>query len=252
MRMELIRVASAQASWGPAISSPGMSLELKETGRTKTDAGTQITWQLIGKGFTPDMHLTLVRWPLNQGVTNVMSGIAVDASGTAVCSGAGNDQQTPADSSAAASTTQVPSCSKTDVPGTPVTITATVARGEAVRVGLVATDRKHGAAATLVPFPIEGADKGCKIDVILGSKNAELVLIKGEGFQKDANYALGTESYGEKRPLTTTINPQGHFAAALTPWVPGHDAGDTVVYYQSSTCTPTVSFHWGKDTYKPE
>lgn len=252
MRMELIRVASAQANWGPAISAPGMSLQLKETGRTKTDAGTQITWQLIGKGFTPDMHLTLVRWPLNQGVTNVMSGIVVDASGTAVCSAASNDQQTPADSSTAASTTQAPSCSKTDVPGTPVTVTAAVAKGEAVRVGLVATDRKHGAAVSLIPFPIEGADKGCKIDVILGSKNAELILVKGEGFQKDANYTLGTESYGDKRPLTATINPQGHFTAALTPWVAGHDAGDTVVYYQSSTCTPTVSFHWGKDTYKPE
>ena len=30
------------------------------------------------------------------------------------------------------------------------------------------------------------------------------------------------------------------------------DTGDTVVYYQSDTCTPTVSFHWGKDSYKPE
>ena len=137
-------------------------------------------------------------------------------------------------------------------PGTPITITTTAARGEAVRVALIASDRKHGAAVSFVPFPIEGVDKGCKIDVLLGSKDAELVLIEGEGFKQDATYTLGSESYGQKYPLRAAISARGSFIAALTPWAPGHDTGDTTVYYQSSTCTPTVSFHWGKDTYKPE
>lgn len=256
VRLELTRIASAQANWGPAISAAGMSIELKETGRTKTAAGTQITWQLTGTGFTPDMQLTLVRWPINQGVTNVMSGITVDATGTAVCSSAAPGSaapapQAPADASQAAET-QAPPCTKTMQPGAPAIITATAAKGEAIRVALVAADHKHGAAASLVPFPLEGVDKGCKIDVVLGSKDAELILVKGEGFQKDATYTLGSESYGEKHPINVTINPQGHFTAALTPWVPGHDTGDTVVYYQSSTCSPTVSFNWGKDSYKPE
>jgi hypothetical protein len=251
MRLELARIASAQANWGPAVSAPGMSVALKETGRTKTATGTQITWQITGTGFTPDMQLTLVRWPLNQAVTDVMSGITVDATGTAVCGSAAPGPQAPADSTPAASQ-QAPSCTKTMQPGAPVTITATAAKGEAIRAALVAADHKHGAAASLVPFPLEGVDKSCKIDVILGSKDAELVLVKGEGFQKDATYTLGTESYSEKHPLTVAINPQGRFTAALTPWVPGHDTGDTVVYYQSSTCSPTVSFNWGKDSYKPE
>ena len=254
MRLQLTRIASAQANWGPAISAPGMSIALKETGRTKTATGTQIAWQLTGTGFTPDMQLTLVRWPLNQGVTNVMSGIAVDATGTAVCAAPGAAAPAPAAPADASQTAapQAPSCTKTMQPGAPITITASAAKGEAIRVGLVAPDHKHGAAVSLVPFPVEGTDKGCKIDVLLGSKDAELVLVKGEGFQKDAAYTVGTESFGEKHPINVTINPQGHFTAALTPWVPGHDAGDTVVYYQSSTCSPTVSFNWGKDSYKPE
>lgn len=252
MRLQLTRIASAQNNWGPAISTPGMSLELKETSRKDTPAGTGITWQLVGKGFTPDMQLTLVRWPLNQAVKSVMSGIVMDSNGVAVCGSAAPGLQAPGDAQAANSTPQAPSCVKTQQPGTPITITATAAKGEAIRAGLVASDRKHGAAVSYVPFPIEGADKGCKIDVLLGSKDAELVLIRGDGFQHDSTYTLGTESFGQKHPLTATINAQGHFAAALTPWVPNHDAGDTVVYYRSSTCTPTVSFHWGKDTYKPE
>ena len=251
MRMELIRVVNAQANWGPAISTPGMSLELKETGRTPAPAGTQISYQFTGKGFTPDMQLTLVRWALNQPVTKIMSGITVNSTGTAVCSGP-KPSATASQAAGATDPNAAPPCTKTIAPGTPITITTSAAKGEAIRVGLANADRKQGAAASLVPFPIEGADKGCKISVILGSKDAELVLVKGQGFHKDATYTLGTESYGEKHPLTATIDAKGNFIAAITPWIPGHDSGDTVLYYQSSTCSPTVSFHWGKATYKPE
>lgn len=247
MRIALTRVARAQANWGPAESAPGMSLQLKEMSRAKTATGTEITYQLTGKGFTPDMRFTLVRWPLNQNITQVMSGIVIDATGTAVC-GAG----APALQTAPVEAAQVPSCTKTIKPGTPIQITTTAAKGEAVRVALAAADHQHGAAVSLVPFPIEGENQGCKLQVLLGSKDAELVLVEGDGFKQDATYTLGTESWNEKHPLAVKINPQGHFVAALTPWAPNHDIGDTVVYYQSSTCTPTVSFHWGKDTYKPE
>ena len=81
-RMEIQRLAAAQNGWGPAESAPGMSLALKEVSRAKTDAGTQITYQLTGTGFTPDMKLTLVRWPLNQNAGPVMDGITVDSTGT--------------------------------------------------------------------------------------------------------------------------------------------------------------------------
>lgn len=248
IRMQLTRIASAQANWGPAMSTPGDSLELKETGRKQSGAGTEISYQLIARGFTPDMQLTLLRWPLNQPVGGVMSGVVVDSSGTAVCGGGSSVASPPANSLAF----QAPSCAKTITPGTPITITTPAAKGEAIRIGLISSDRKHAAATSVVPFPIEGADKGCKLDVILGAKDAQLVLIKGEGFQKDTSYTLGTEAFGQKNSLNATINDKGRFTAAVTPWMPGHEVGDTVVYYQSSTCTPTVQFHWGKDTYKPE
>jgi hypothetical protein len=251
VRMALTRLATEEANWGPAESTPGMSMELKETGRKNTANGTEITWQITGKGFTPDMQLTLVRWPLNQNATGVMSGIVMNATGTAVCGSAALGPQAPTEATATTDA-QVPSCAKTIAAGSPITLTSTAAKGEAVRVALISADRKHGAAVSFVPFPIEGEDKGCHIQVIRGSKDNELVLVEGDGFKKDATYTLGTESYGDKRPLAVTINAQGRFIGAVTPWVPNHDSGDTVVYYQSSTCTPTVSFHWGKDTYKPE
>jgi hypothetical protein len=252
LRMALTRLADMQANWGPPESAPGMSLELKETARSTTAAGTEITYQMTSKGFTPDMQLTLVRWPLGQKITEVMSGIVMNAAGTAVCGIAAPGPPAPTDSSPSAAANQAPSCTKLMKPGTPIAITTTAAKGEAVRVALIAADHKHGAAVSLVPFPIEAASNGCRLQVILGSRDAGLVLIEGDGFKQDKTYTLGTETFGEKHAVIATIDPKGHFAAALTPWVPGHDTGDTVIYYQSTTCTPTISFHWGKGTYKPE
>jgi hypothetical protein len=212
-----------------------MALTLKEIGRTKTADGTQITYQLHGTGFTPEIRLSLVRWPLNQNIATVMDGITIDSSGTAICD-----------------TLAAGSCTKTMQAGAPVEVKATVAKGEAVRVALVAADKKHGAAVSLVPFPIESEDRGCKLQVIRGAKNDELVLVEGDGFGAAPNFAGGSESFGEKHPINAKPNQNGHFVVAMTPWVAGHDEGDTVVYAQTDTCSPTVSFHWGKDTYKAE
>ncbi len=250
-RMALSRLATAEANWGPPESAPGMSIDLKETGRKTTPGGTELEYQITGKGFTPDMQLTLLRWPLNGAVTKILSGIVVNADGIAVCGIAAPGPSAPTTANPATSA-EAPSCAKIMKPGEPITVTTTAAKGEAIRIALVAPDHKHGAAVSYVPFPIAGRNNGCSIQVVLGSKNADLVLIKGEGFKPDKTYALGTESFSQKRPLMATINAQGKFVAALTPWVPGHDTGDTVVYYQSSTCTPTVDFTWGKDTYKPQ
>lgn len=256
IRQGLINLARAEASWGPPDSAKGMALALKETGRTKNAAGaTEISYQITGTGFTPDMQLTLWRWPLDDKVEQVMSGIVVDGSGTAVCGVPGPGPSAPTDAagaSAKAAEVKVPPCINSMKPGAPIQIEATAAKGEPVRVALVAADHKHGAAVSEIPFPIEGTDRGCKLDVILGSKNAELVLIEGHGFKQDKTFSLGTEVFGQKHPMQASPAVNGSFVAALTPWVPGHEAGDTTVYYTSSTCTPTVNFHWGKETYKPE
>lgn len=254
IRMALSRLASMQASWGKPMSAPGMSLTLKQIDRKQTPTGTELTYNLIGAGFTPDMQLTLLRWPLDHQIESVMSGIVVNADGTAVCGIAAPGPSAPTDAHSAAATAaaigKVPSCTRTMKPGTPIAITATVARGEAIRVALVASDQKHGAAGSIIPFPIEGQDKGCKLDVVLGSKNADLVLIEGYGFKQDTTYTLGAETYGQKSGLKAAINSEGHFATAFLPSVPGHADGSSVVYYQSGTCTPTVSFNWGADAYK--
>jgi hypothetical protein len=264
-RAQIARLASSLANWGPKASSPGLNLTMKETAREKGALDTLITYRLQATGFAPGTRLTLLRWPLNQGVVAVMNGIVIDASGTAVCGAPAAATNTPlapnadagktaADTQAAAqsATPAVPPCTKTMQVNAPVEITTAAAKGEAIRLALIAEDRKNGAAASAVPFPVVGENNGCKLEVLLGSKDAELVLIEGSGFKADTSFTMGAETFGQKASLGAKPDAQGHFVAAMTPFVQGHDSGDTVVYYQSSVCTPTVSFHWGKGSYKAE
>jgi len=263
-RAQIQHVAAAMANWGPKTSSPGITLMMKEVKRDKAASGTLLTYRLSAAGFAPGTRLILLRWPLNQGVIQVMSGIVIDASGTAVCgasdlslsapsaTGSGSAANSIAGSEGAPGTSNVPACAKTMQPNAPVEITTTAAKGEAIRVGLLADDKKTGAAASVIPFPIVSEDKGCKLEVLLGSKDGELVLIVGDGFKPDVPFTAGTETFGQKMSLAAKPNAEGHFVAAMTPFVEGHDTGDTVIYYQSAACTPTVSFHWGKGSYKAE
>ena len=264
-RAQIQQLAISEAAWGPKASSPGVDLTMKETGRQKAETGTMVTYRLSAKGFAPGARLVLLRWPLNQGVAAVMDGIVIDASGNAVCAApapASNAPSAPAEGSnppgkgqgaaAPAAPLHATPCTNTMQPNAPVEITTTAAKGEAVRVALVSEDRKSGAAASAVPFPETGEDRGCKLQVLLGSKDAELVLIEGDGFKPDMPFTLGAETFGQKVMLGAKPDPQGHFVAAMTPYVAGHDSGDTVVFYQSDVCSPTVSFHWGKGSYKAE
>src|ERR1700757_1003394 len=84
-RAQISRVALAMANWGPKASSPGVTLTMKEVSREKVASGTMLTYRLTANGFAPGTRLTLLRWPLNQGVTPVMNGTVIDASGTVVC-----------------------------------------------------------------------------------------------------------------------------------------------------------------------
>jgi hypothetical protein len=298
-RAQIVRVASAQANWGPRASTKGITLTMKETGRTKAVAGTIITYRLATTGFAPGTRLVLLRWPLNQNVTPLMDGIALDASGTAICAGpaapaaatapsspnapgtsapgtadqgtsapgtstdanaaaaasgstSGSAQETASGPATAPRPTGPASCVATMKVGDPIEVTTTAAKGEAIRLALVSEDRKTGGATSAIPFPVEGKDKGCTLQVLLGSKDAELVLIEGDGFTPSAPFTMGAETFGEKTSITAKPDAQGHLVAAMTPYIPGHDSGDTVVYYQSDPCTPTLSFHWGKGNYKAE
>jgi len=296
--MQIQRLANMEAQWGPEASTPGMSIELKEVGRTKgADGATQIAWQITGKGFPTDQKLNLTRWPLDAKPQVVMSGIQFDGQGTAVCTAppipaAGAQGDTTQGLAAAAKSPshpnaepsapdpstdvppQPPSCAATTRPGQPVEIRAEVAPGEAVRVALIGQREKDGkpaqfgAATDPVPFPMQNTDKGCTLQVVRGLKNAAMVLVEGTGFPANTTLKVDTATGTLTRAITARTNANGRFVIAALPALDGKDEGDMTVHMGGvvqipsleapktpvpvSTCNPTVSFHWGKDSYKPQ
>lgn len=267
------RLASLQARWGPEMSTPGTAVALVEAGRTKGAAGTELTYHITGSGFAAGETFTLVRWPLNAEAENVMSGLTLDASGMAVCT-----SPAPAAVAAAAAPNApgsapagptAPNCTTKMEVNQPVEVHATVAAGEPVRVALVSDDHKNGAAVTTVPFPIANEDQGCRLQVLLGMKDATMVLIEGTGFPANTPLRLETTTAGHARILNPKTTPDGRLVSVDLPGVKGQTSGETTVKFAGishmpsletektpapadPTCAPAVTFHWGAGSYKVE
>lgn len=233
------RIATMEARWGAPMSTPGISVSMKEVSRTKTPEGTQITYQISGTGFTPGEKLSLIRWPLDGSVTTTMDGLTVSSGGQTICA--------KADAGSDAS-----ACGNSMQADQPLEVKAVAAPGEAIRIALLDSEQKRGAATSVVPYPMSGADKGCKLQLMLGLKNAALVLIEGDGFPPNATITLHTESWGLKQAITTKSNAEGHLITATMSGVKGHDSGETTISYEGTTCAPSLKYAWGADSYKAQ
>ncbi|MGC2638561.1 MAG: hypothetical protein WA294_15370 [Acidobacteriaceae bacterium] len=262
-----LRLASLQAHWGAEMSTPGLSMSLVETGRAKTaDGATQISYHITASGFTPGDSLSLIRWPLNEQAQKVISGLALTADGTLICA-APQANPTPTAPSTAPSGPTAPSCTTTMKPSDPVLIQATVAQGEAIRVAVVDDDRSRGAAASVVPFPLAGQDQGCKLSIIIGLKDASMVLVEGTGFPPNTPLKLESITGSNTRQLSPRTNADGRLVVVDLPESKGAASGTTTVRFSGvthfptledsrnpaqpdPTCSPSVTYPWGKGAYK--
>jgi hypothetical protein len=259
-----VRLASIQAQWGAGMSTPGLSMSLVEVGRTKsTDGATEFTYHVTASGFTPGDTLSLIRWPLNEQAHKIISGLTLTPEGLAVC---GAQASTPSAPSTAPSGPSAPSCTTTMKPNDPLAITATAAPGEPIRVALIDDDRSRGAAATLVPFPLANEDQNCKLQVLLGIRDASMVLVEGTGFPPRTPLKVDSTTGTHTRTLHPVTNADGYFVTLDLPETNGQAAGTTTVRFAGvnhqptledtkaakpdPTCAPSVTFPWGKGTYK--
>lgn len=285
-----LRIANLTARWGPAMSTPGVAISLVEAGRTKTAAGaTQLTYRISGSGFRAGERLNLVRWPLGDSVRPAMSGIVLNAQGIAVCGGPEPVQAPPSAQPATSATGSStppqqpasqplpPSCADTLQANQPIEIQATAAPGEAIRVALIGEDRSNGAAAQAVPFPIANTDRSCSLQVLLGMKTADMVVVEGTGFPPNSAIRLETVTGTNTRTLNAKTDAAGKMAMAVLPAVAGQTSGTTTVRYAGvvapttagatptttapatppaapadGSCAPAVSFPWGPNSYKPQ
>ena len=267
------RLASLQAHWGPDMSTPGLSIALTEVLREKMPNGTtRISYHITGTGFAPSDRLSLVRWPLDSQSHLVMSGIGFDSTGTAICAPAeptvpSAPTQAGTASAPPANLPAAPSCRDAMQVNQPVVVEATAAAGEPIRVALISADRKHGAAATAVPFPISDEDKGCRLSVMLSLRDAGMVLVDGSGFPPNTPLEMEAVTGADTRTLHPRSDRSGGFIIIVLPTEKGQTEGETTVRFAGVNhfpslnatsapapvdpeCRPAVTFHWGKGTYK--
>lgn len=228
------KLARNQANWGPASSTPGYSLAAIDKGHKSSPEGTQVTFSLHAKGFQPGDSLKLFRWPLDAPLKLVASGLTVDSSGQLICPEISQGN-----------------CLSSMQPGDPVHVKEIAARGEPLRLAIGTPNGKKRAETTIIPFPLEDTSNSCKLEVILGAKNASLVLLEGAGFPASTKVELHIVSFGRDQPVTTTTTARGGLIVAVLPEIAGHSSGTTKISYKGSNCSPSLSFPWGKGSYHP-
>lgn len=228
------KLARDQANWGPAMSTPGTSLALIGKGHKSTPEGTQATFTLHATGFQPGDSITLLRWPLDSRVKQITSGLTVDTSGQVICPEISQGD-----------------CLSSMQPGDPVHVKDIAARGEPLRIAIVSANGKKRAESTIIPFPLEATSNSCKLEVILGTKNAGLVLLEGAGFPASSQIEFHIVTDGQDHPVTTSTTKRGGLIVAVLPAVAGHTSGTTTISYHGQTCSPSLSFPWGVNSYHP-
>uniref|UniRef100_A0A7V4XQK1 Lipoprotein n=1 Tax=Acidobacterium capsulatum TaxID=33075 RepID=A0A7V4XQK1_9BACT len=227
------QLARNEAAWGPARSTPGTSLDMVEAGRKSTPQGIQITYTFQVKGFKPTDNLHLIQWPLDQNLKALDTGLSFDGQGQLIC---------PAITQG--------DCLSSMQPGDAVKFSTTAARGEAIRLAVFDETTKQHAETTIIPFPLLYTGKSCQLEVMLGVKNAALVLLEGVGFPASKTIQIQATTNGENRSVSTTTSAKGQLLAAFMPVVANKTSGTTTLSYDGGPgCSPTLSFPWGEGSY---
>jgi len=125
------------------------------------------------------------------------------------------------------------------------------ARGEPVRVLLTTPDGKLVIPGTIVPFPIQGRDRQCKLEARLALPEAAAVLIYADGLAPNSDIPYQSFSEGQSRAGTLHTNAHGHAVRIDLPYVAGKDSGNLKVAIATKECSASVEIPWGKGSYKP-
>ena len=233
-QMELARKLLAQQyAWDQGATSGVTRLVFKERERKKTDQGTVITYDVSAPGLPTDLHYTLMGWPLNRGVEAIRGGITLTADGRLTCTG-----KTPAD------------CKPEADPI--ISFSVQAARGEPKRFVLISDDKKAKSLGTIVAFPIIGKDAGCSLEVLLGTPDGQIVMVKGSGFAPNTSVPISSDSAGEVVNGVWKIDEKGNLMSSVFPQVRGKTSGETTIVVKAPGCSPKVTFRWGKDSYHAE
>ena len=119
-------------------------------------------------------------------------------------------------------------------------------RAEIYRKALVSADLRTKVYFAVVPDPILQKDKGCSLEAVRLTPKFEIVMIRGKGYKPNEELQFLSKSSNEAKNMKVKTDTNGEFVASLLPFVKGRATGRTDVQLQGASCTPKVTFEWGK------
>jgi hypothetical protein len=123
------------------------------------------------------------------------------------------------------------------------------ANGEPIRFVLRSKDSKVVVRGTLIPYPIESSDKGCRLSALLSAPEANIVLVTGNGFAANTDLVVKGDSAGELKQSKHKTDANGHVQFAELPYVVGKEAGVLADTIETPDCSVSVQVPWGKGSY---
>ncbi|MGA3162406.1 MAG: hypothetical protein ABSC77_14455 [Terracidiphilus sp.] len=129
-------------------------------------------------------------------------------------------------------------------------LTVQAAQAEPVRYALVSSDKEILIYGTLVPFPREDTDRGCRLEVRRALPDATAVLVYAEGLPANTvvPFQLFTDDTQETRKFS--VNAQGHAVTTEFHAANGKNRGSLKLTLAIPECSVAVEIPWGKGSYK--
>jgi hypothetical protein len=224
-------ITKATSEWlGGKMSSPGVSVEIKEVDRSTDGGQLKVQYHAIVTGAPKDQTYALSAWPINAAAPVAqMQGLSILENGVVACAGRKPDQ-----------------CGEKEQPDDPVEFTFMPGKGEVFRLMLISADGKWKIFFAMVPDPIIKTDGACSLEVIRLTPKFELTLVRGKGFQPNEDLVFTSKSYDESHVLKVKADANGEYQSALLPVVKNHANGTTAMQLKGASCAPELSFNWAK------
>src|SRR6202140_3699805 len=217
-------LVNGHIAWRSKLSSEGVSIRAKEAERH----GGLVRYNLLFSGLPADKLYSVMSWPVVQGKpSTIMEGASIGKDGTLICAGRTPDQ-----------------CGDAAAKDDPIDFAFNPTKGEPYRIAVVSGE--HRAAIVIVPDPIIGKDGEGSLGVERVLPHFELAFFTGSGFPPNNEATFDSESYGERRPIKTRADNEGHIQFAVLPGVSGHQKGTTRVKGVGMKCSPSLQFDWGQ------
>ena len=135
--------------------------------------------------------------------------------------------------------------------GSELNVTVTVAQGEPVRLVLRTEDSRVMIGGTLIPFPIQSADKRCKLNALLADPQANSILLYADGFPPNSVLTLQNVSQGVVQQQKIYTDGKGHGSGIVLLRIKGADSGTATETILAGGCKVSVSVPWGRGSYHP-